>query len=277
MPCGSFRDSTQWPRGKRFPRTSNEERRMSINAGEEVATFQRITVNELGVRYAAAFGNEPRRRNKAWLMKTHHVAAAGDGGLPERSLQLAEALPNGTYIRMSPQKPKPATSPNENHLVTAVSRFSVDNRQPLNATVLTRDFKGTKLQVCVLITGFEDEGEGEVLRSLSAVAKKITGKHRRGFRFSTPGRRTSDTHRHCAQDSPSTVRAARLSRSRTTSGIRLDHRTRPRTDCCDARLVKTGGDVQRSLSTGRTSSLNGSESSVLTHTGWSLSPICRVW
>jgi hypothetical protein len=48
-------------------------------------------------------------------------------------------------------------------------------------TVLTRDYKGQKIQVRVLEGGFEFEGE--VYRSLTAVAKKITGTHTNGFLF----------------------------------------------------------------------------------------------
>ena len=59
-------------------------------------------------------------------------------------------------------------------------------RQALNVrwlagTVLTRDYKGQTLQVRVLASGFEYEGE--VYRSLSAVAKQITGTHTNGFLF----------------------------------------------------------------------------------------------
>lgn len=52
---------------------------------------------------------------------------------------------------------------------------------PLPGTILVREYKGRKLQVRVLENGFEFEGE--IHRSLSAVAKKITGSHCNGFLF----------------------------------------------------------------------------------------------
>jgi len=54
-----------------------------------------------------------------------------------------------------------------------------DRRLPVPGTVLTRVYKGETLMVSVLPTGFEFEGE--VYKSLSAVAKKITGSHCNGY------------------------------------------------------------------------------------------------
>ena len=56
-----------------------------------------------------------------------------------------------------------------------------DARIPLPATIIMRVYKGKTLQVKVLPVGFEYEGE--VYKSLSAVAKKITGTHCNGYLF----------------------------------------------------------------------------------------------
>ena len=58
---------------------------------------------------------------------------------------------------------------------------ATDPRIPVPATTITRDYKGQTLQVKVLPKGFEYEGE--VYKSLSAVAKKITGSHCNGYLF----------------------------------------------------------------------------------------------
>jgi hypothetical protein len=54
-------------------------------------------------------------------------------------------------------------------------------RYPLPGTVLMREYKGETVQVTVLPTGFDYEGE--VYPSLSAAAKAITGSHTSGFLF----------------------------------------------------------------------------------------------
>jgi Protein of unknown function (DUF2924) len=56
-----------------------------------------------------------------------------------------------------------------------------DRRLPLPGSVLARIYKGETLVVKVLSAGFEYEGE--FYKSLSAVAKKITGSHCNGYLF----------------------------------------------------------------------------------------------
>ena len=56
-----------------------------------------------------------------------------------------------------------------------------DPRLPLPGTTLSRAYKGVDVRVKVLDEGFEYEGEA--FKSLSAVAKAITGTHTNGFLF----------------------------------------------------------------------------------------------
>ena len=52
---------------------------------------------------------------------------------------------------------------------------------PAPGGAITREYKGRTLRVVVLPDGFEFEGER--FRSLSAIAKQVTGSHVNGFRF----------------------------------------------------------------------------------------------
>ena len=56
-----------------------------------------------------------------------------------------------------------------------------DPRLPMAGTILTRDYKGQTLQVEVLAEGFAYAGQ--TYKSLSAVAKAVTGAHCNGFHF----------------------------------------------------------------------------------------------
>ena len=58
---------------------------------------------------------------------------------------------------------------------------AADRRLPAPGTVLTRNYKGALLHVRVLPGGFEYQGLA--YKSLSAVAKAITGAHCNGFLF----------------------------------------------------------------------------------------------
>jgi hypothetical protein len=56
-----------------------------------------------------------------------------------------------------------------------------DSRLPAPGTVLSRDYRGQRLEVTVLEQGFEYDGV--VYRSLSAVARAVTGTHWNGWAF----------------------------------------------------------------------------------------------
>ena len=156
---------------------------MSVNVAREVAAMKRMTVKQLKFKYAEVFGDETRTGNKAWLVKriAWRLQAISEGGLSERARQRAHELANDADIRMSPPRVRTASDRAVERTVTTPIQFSEDQRLPLPGTVLVREYKGNSVQVRVLDRGFEFEGE--VYRSLSAVAKKITGTHINGFNF----------------------------------------------------------------------------------------------
>ena len=88
----------------------------------------------------------------------------------------ATSMPNARCCR-----PTAATTWGKAPTTVSTVQFDPDTRLPLAGTILVREYKGRKLQVRVLESGFEFEGE--VYRSLSAVAKKITGSHCNGYLF----------------------------------------------------------------------------------------------
>ena len=95
----------------------------------------------------------------------------------------AEELARHTDLRI--RVPKGAFSPleetpNGNTLVKSFSP-SHDRRLPMPGTILTRLYREKNIRVTVLEKGFEYEGQ--VYRSLSAIAKAVTGTHWNGFGF----------------------------------------------------------------------------------------------
>jgi hypothetical protein len=155
---------------------------MSLNVEKELPTLRRMTVGELRARYAEVFGEPTNGRHKDWLVKRiiWRMQAVSEGDLTERALRRAEELANDADLRLRPPKAPPAASelaPASAGATPAVT----DSRIPVPATTITRVYKGQTLQVKVLPSGFEYEGE--VFKSLSAVAKKITGSHCSGYLF----------------------------------------------------------------------------------------------
>jgi hypothetical protein len=164
---------------------------MVLNVGKEVAALQRMTVRDLRTRYAEVFGEETRAGNKPWLVKriAWRLQSLVEGDLSERARQRAAELANDADVRLSPPKAKPIPPSPASRTKTATLVVAGDERLPLPGTLITREYKGQNLQVKVLPQGFEFEGE--VYKSLSAVAKAITGQHCNGYYFFRLGKEQS--------------------------------------------------------------------------------------
>jgi len=155
---------------------------MQMNIAKEVAALQRMTVKELRAKYADAFGEETNANNKAWLVKrvAWRLQALAEGALSDRARQRAADLANDADVRLSPPKNVAAPAPAVRTKM-AILRIKGDNRLPPPGTVITRNYKNETLRVTVLTDGFEFESDR--FKSLSAVAKAITGQHVNGFHF----------------------------------------------------------------------------------------------
>jgi len=159
---------------------------MHLNITREVAALKRLTVGQLRARYAEVCGAATNCHNKPWLIKriAWRLQAQAEGDLSERARRRAAELADDADLRLSPPKIATSTPPamptNDSKAVRTLA-LPADDRLPPPGTVLTRKYRGEDLQVQVLTTGFEFEGQ--VYPSLSAVAKAITGTHINGFLF----------------------------------------------------------------------------------------------
>ena len=157
---------------------------MEINVGKEVATLGRMTVGELRTRYVEVFGEATNAHHKKWLVRRiiWRIQAAADGDLSARARQRAKELANDADLRVSaPKTSRAATSSSTPNRSKTTLAIVTDRRLPMPGTVITREYKGQTLQVRIMKQGFEFEGE--TYKSLSAVAKKITGSHCNGYLF----------------------------------------------------------------------------------------------
>ena len=152
---------------------------MALNIGKEVAALKRLSVAELRARYAEVTGEATRSRHKQYLVRRiiWHMQAKVEGGLSERARRRARELAADSDVRLTAPRPNPADGPTK---VSAI-RISSDERLPMPGEVVTRKYKGRDINVRVLPNGFDYEGE--VYRSLSAVAQAVTGTHWNGYHF----------------------------------------------------------------------------------------------
>lgn len=150
---------------------------MHTNVGVELSALRRMSVPQLQAKYAEVFGEATKSFNKAGLIKRiiWRIQALAEGGLSQRALRRAEELANENDLRLTPPKEQMPDVP------VKVVPFHGDDRLPPPGTIILREYKGKTLQVRVRADGFEYEGK--VYRSLSAVAKVITGSHCNGFLF----------------------------------------------------------------------------------------------
>jgi hypothetical protein len=143
----------------------------------QIEVLRDMTIAELREAYQAAFGEPTTSRHKDFLRKriAWRLQANEHGGLSERALRRAEELARDSDLRL--------VAPKGGVGRTVVGSFKPthDRRLPMPGAVLTREYRGRTIAVTVLDEGFEYEGA--VYRSLTAVAKAVTGTHWNGYHF----------------------------------------------------------------------------------------------
>jgi len=160
----------------------------------EIDRLQRLTTGELAERYEALHGRPARTRHRAYLIRkiAWRIQANAEGDLTERARRRAAELADDAEVRVMAPKmlicpPQPnggatiaRTMPNGEHN---------DPRLPSPGSAIVRQYKGRTIRVVVLADGEGFEHDGERYRTLSAIAKKVTGSHINGFRFFRLGSR----------------------------------------------------------------------------------------
>jgi hypothetical protein len=176
---------------------------MPLNIDCEVAALERLTVQQLQTKFTELFGEQTRVTSKTWLVKrlAWRLQALAEGDLSERARRRAAELANDADLRwLPPRTPRQSaataiTSPAPGASADGTAQSvgepatplqpaaagSMDERLPPTGTILTRAYQGQTHAVEVLPGGFAYRSR--FYRSLSAVAKTITGTHRNGYLF----------------------------------------------------------------------------------------------
>jgi hypothetical protein len=151
------------------------------NIAREIEKLSDLTVNQLREKWVEVWNEPCRSRNKDYLRKriAWRIQARAFGGLSERALRRAEELADETLLRILPPRKVPAAKlPGD----TVHAEFSTaDSSIPMPGSVITKNYQGRKLVVTVEEKGFKFKGQ--IYRSLSAVAKAVTGTHWNGRVF----------------------------------------------------------------------------------------------
>lgn len=140
---------------------------------EEITELRAMDVPSLVTKYEAVFGRRPRVKHReflwkriAWKIQEQRFGGLSDAAKRRLDELIAEIdLPLGEAMR------------------TVTGRLASASRpgQPAIGTTITRDWRGQQIAVRVVENGFE--WNGVPYRSLSAVAKAVTGTHWNGRLF----------------------------------------------------------------------------------------------
>lgn len=152
---------------------------MKMSIHSQLAKLPEMSTGELVERYVELFGEPTRTRHKAYLVRkiAWRIQALAEGDLSERAKQRAAELANDADVRVTPPRPKGEQPAAAKLFVASAS----DSRLPSPGGVIARKYKGKMVRVLVTEEGFEFDGER--YKSLTAVAKAVTGSHCNGFRF----------------------------------------------------------------------------------------------
>jgi len=157
-----------------MPSTTSQQASGTILTAE-LAGLEDLSVRQLQDRFAALSGRESRSFNRdylfkrcAWLIQELH-----EGGLTPEARALATELAPGTSLRARPL-PSPPLTPDPKP-----AGHPLDPRLPPPGTVLRKEHEGVGHEITVLDEGFEYRGKP--YRSLSRLAKEITGTSWNGF------------------------------------------------------------------------------------------------
>lgn len=163
---------------------------MALNVGHELSALRRMTVTELRRKYVEVFGEQTRSHHKDYLIRriAWRMQANAEGDLAERAKRVRErALAIADDADLRSRAPGPAWPRSAAHssptdpTMTARLEVPADERLPMPGALLVRQYRGRTIQVRVLPKGFEYEGA--IYRSLSAIAKHVTGAHWNGCLF----------------------------------------------------------------------------------------------
>jgi len=154
----------------------------------QINALERMTTSQLVERFAEVHGYPCRTRHRQYLIRkiAWRIQANAEGDLSERARRRAAELADDAEVRV--MAPKTLISPPQTGASKTVRRSAHaddhdDGRLPPAGSVIVRQYKGRTIRVVVLPKDEGFEWDGERFRTLTAVAKKVTGSHLNGFRF----------------------------------------------------------------------------------------------
>jgi hypothetical protein len=151
----------------------------------EIEELSRMTVSQLRQKYMEVFGEESRSNHKQFLFRriAWRIQALAEGGLTERAQRRALEIANDADLRIRAPRTRFGQDATLNPKLSVTSKVArdLDSRLPPPGSYIDREYKGRRVIVKILVDGFEFNGQS--YRSLSAIAREVTGTKWNGFVF----------------------------------------------------------------------------------------------
>jgi len=148
----------------------------------EIMSLKNASLEAIKAKYAEVFGEDaPATNNKIFLWKkiAYRLQEKQYGGLPVATLgRIAELIDRYDPVNNKSLRPAATQEPGRKQLTGR------DRRLPIPGAILKKEYKGRIYEVKILEKGFEYDGK--VYKTLSAIAKAITGAHWNGYLFFNP-------------------------------------------------------------------------------------------
>lgn len=157
---------------------------MNLGLKRQIAELRDMPAAQLQQKHLEVFGEPSRSGHREYLFRrlAWKLQALAEGDLSERARRRAAELARGADLRTTAPKPVAEITPGPHRTIrSGAVRVAADERLPMPGAVLTRKFKGRTYNVTVMPIGFEFDGQ--IFKSLTAVAKVITGSHWNGYLF----------------------------------------------------------------------------------------------
>lgn len=144
---------------------------MSSSTLKQIADLERMSTADLQQRWWELIGSEPPRYNREFLVKrlAHRIQELAYGGLSSSARDtMRQLLDEAGYDEIGAVRGRRRPTQARSDL-------------PVTGTRLVREWNGQRYEVTVVAGGFEFEDRP--YRSLTAIAKAITGTHWNGPAF----------------------------------------------------------------------------------------------
>ena len=144
----------------------------------EILELKQKPLAEIQAKYKALFAQESTSSNKVFLWRkiAYRMQELEYGGLSTETRGKIQEL-------IKKYDPVNNTSVRPDNVAEQAGKKKInrDRRLPIPGTVVTKEYKGRTFEVKIVASGFEYNNK--VYKSLSAIAKEITGAHWNGYLF----------------------------------------------------------------------------------------------